>query len=173
MTRFLRRLAILAIALFVAVSVSAVGGMRINTTRSIPVGVYWTTNAPISRDAYVMFCPPPAAIFETAKQRGYIDPGNCPGGYGYMMKRVLGMPGDEVSVRADGVRVNGEYLRASLPLASDRGGRPLSAHSLERKLEADELLLMSDRSARSFDARYFGPIARTQVTSVIRPIVTW
>jgi conjugative transfer signal peptidase TraF len=173
MTRFLRCLSIASIALFMVTGICAAGGMRINTTRSIPVGMYWTTTAPISRDAYVMFCPPPAAVFETAKQRGYIDAGDCPGGYGYMMKRVLGMPGDEISVRADGVRVNGEYLPSSLPLPADRGGRPLPKYAFERKLEAAELWLMSDRSARSFDARYFGPIQRTQVASVIRPVVTW
>jgi conjugative transfer signal peptidase TraF len=173
MTRLIRRLAISSITLFFVAGVCVAGGMRINTTRSIPVGVYWTTNAAISRDAYVMFCPPPAAVFETAKQRGYIDAGYCPGGYGYMMKRVLGTPGDVVSVRADGVRVNGEYLRSSLPLSSDKGGRPLPQYALDRKLAADEWLLMSDRSASSFDARYFGPIASSQVKTVIRPIVTW
>jgi len=40
-------------------------------------------------------------------------------------------------------------------------------------LGPSELLLMTDVSPTSFDARYFGPIARDQVTAVIRPIVTW
>jgi type IV secretory pathway protease TraF len=40
-------------------------------------------------------------------------------------------------------------------------------------LGESELLLMTDRSATSFDARYFGPITREHVKSVIRPVFTW
>nr|WP_289847564.1 S26 family signal peptidase [Celeribacter halophilus] len=36
-----------------------------------------------------------------------------------------------------------------------------------------ELLLMSDVSGTSFDARYFGPVNRSQVKAVIRPVFTW
>jgi hypothetical protein len=35
-------------------------GARINTTKSIPVGLYWTSSAPVEKGAYVLFCPPQA-----------------------------------------------------------------------------------------------------------------
>ena len=31
-------------------------GARINTTKSIPVGLYWTSSAPVEKGAYVLFC---------------------------------------------------------------------------------------------------------------------
>jgi type IV secretory pathway protease TraF len=40
-------------------------------------------------------------------------------------------------------------------------------------LEALEVLLMSDVSATSFDGRYFAPLSRSQIKSVIRPVLTW
>jgi type IV secretory pathway protease TraF len=40
-------------------------------------------------------------------------------------------------------------------------------------LGASEVLLMSDVSATSFDARYFGPLSCSQIKSVIRPVLTW
>ncbi|HZZ03535.1 S26 family signal peptidase [Paraburkholderia sp.] len=40
-------------------------------------------------------------------------------------------------------------------------------------LGESELLLMTDRSATSFDARYFGPVTSAQVKAVIRPVWTW
>ena len=57
-------------------------GARINTARSTPTGMYWTNSMPFTKDAYVMFCPPPADIFDIAKRPGCIAGGFCPGSYG-------------------------------------------------------------------------------------------
>lgn len=151
-----------------------VAGARINTTRSIPVGLYWTSNQPVKKGAYVLFCPPDTVVFSQAKQRGYIGAGFCPGNYGYMMKRVVAMNKDEVTVSQDGVRVNGRLLPLSEPMERDGGGRVLLHHQTGRLVMSDsEWFLMSDVSRTSFDGRYFGPIQRSQIKSVIVPVVTW
>ncbi len=36
-----------------------------------------------------------------------------------------------------------------------------------------EVLLMTDVSPISFDSRYFGPINRSQIKTVITPVITW
>jgi conjugative transfer signal peptidase TraF len=149
-------------------------GVRVNTTRSIPVGLYLTSSAPVSKGAYVMFCPPPSGVFDEARQRGYIGSGLCPGGYGYLMKKVLAAKADAVTVADDGVRVNGELLPLSAPLKADKAGRPLvryQANSFE--LGNSEVLLMSDVSRTSFDSRYFGPIDVAHIKSVIVPVFVW
>lgn len=151
-----------------------VAGARINTTRSIPVGLYWISNGPIERGAYVMFCPPAIDVFAEAKERGYITGGFCPGDYGYMMKRILAAKGSVVTVTSDGVLVDGKMLEYSKPYQADPAGRPLPRYqSSQYTLGSNELLLMSDVSSSSFDARYFGPVDRSQVKSVIRPIFIW
>lgn len=149
-------------------------GARINTTKSIPVGLYWTTSAPVEKGAYVLWCPPKAGVFDDAKERGYIGAGFCAGGYGYMMKRVLAAKDDAGAVADDGVRVNGELLPLSAPIKADKAGRPLPRYqSNSYTLGNSEVLLMSDVSATSFDGRYFGPINRSQIKTVIRPVITW
>lgn len=148
-------------------------GARINTTRSIPVGLYWTSSAPVAKGAYVQFCPPPAAPFTQAKQRGYIGVGFCPGGYGLLMKRVLAAKGETVFITDEGVRVAGKLVPLSAPLAADRAGRPMPRYRASVTLAESEVLLMSDVNAASFDARYFGPIRSAQIISVIRPVLTW
>ncbi len=151
-----------------------VAGARINTTRSIPLGLYWTNSAPPAVGAYVLFCPPPLELFDEARRRDYIGAGFCPGGHGYMMKRVLAAKGDIVSVADEGVRVNGRLLPDSTPVKADKAGRPLPRYRASRHvLGNSELLLMSDASANSFDGRYFGPINRSQIRAVIRPLITW
>ena len=73
-------------------------GARINATKSIPLGLYWTSRAAVEKGAYVLFCPPQVPVFDVAKERGYLGAGFCPGGYGYLMKRVLATKGDVVAV---------------------------------------------------------------------------
>lgn len=167
------------ITLYLGVSVLLLGfcayatGARINTTHSIPVGLYWMTDKPIEKGAYVIFCPPPSDVFDEAKQRGYFRAGFCPGDYEYLMKKILAAKKDKVSVADDGVRVNGELLPFSAPLKADSYGRPLPVLRTDYVLGDDDLLLMTDVSATSFDSRYFGLINRSHIKGVIRPIFTW
>lgn len=155
----------------------ALTDVRINTTKSIPLGFYRMTSDPVEKGSYVIFCPPNETVFDDAKERGYIGAGYCPGGYGYLMKRILASESDVVDFSDDGVLVNGELLAFSAPLKTDKVGRPLPRVRLtmanQYRLGAAELLLMSDMSGTSFDGRYFGPINRKQVQGVIRPILTW
>jgi conjugative transfer signal peptidase TraF len=149
-------------------------GARVNTSGSIPLGLYWTSDAPVGKGAYVLFCPPQASVFEEARRRGYIGAGFCPGGYGYLMKRVLGATGDAISIADDGVRVNGELLPFSARLRADGGGRPMPRYRADSfTLSEHQVLLMSDANPRSFDARYFGPVQRNHIKTVILPVMTW
>jgi conjugative transfer signal peptidase TraF len=121
----------------------------------------------------VLFCPPPAAVFDMAKARGYLGAGYCPGGYGQLMKKILAIQDDVVSIGTDGVRVNGQLLPLSAPIKADGAGRPMPDYKADSVLGSTEVLVMSDSNSGSFDGRYFGPIQRSQIQGVIRPIFTW
>jgi conjugative transfer signal peptidase TraF len=149
-------------------------GLRLNTTRSIPLGLYRMSSDPIAKGAYVLWCPPERSEFDLAKERGYIGAGFCPGGYGNMMKKVVASHHDVVSVTDAGVKINGTLLPASQPMEADSMGRPLPRFRVtDQVLAASELLLMSDTNSRSFDARYFGLVHRAHIQSLIHPIWTW
>lgn len=149
-------------------------GVKVNTTKSIPVGFYWAINKPVEKGDYVMFCPPKNGVFDEAKGRGYIGAGQCSGGYGYMMKKILAAKKDMVSVTNEGVTINHHLLPLSLPANSDNLKRLMPAYRVHNLILADdEVLLMSDVSATSFDARYFGPIKLSQIETVIVPFLTW
>lgn len=166
--------ALAGVAAMAAAALAWAAGARINTTRSIPVGLYWASGAVVEKGAYVLFCPPQAPVFDEARARGYIGAGFCPGGYGYMMKRVAAAQGDVVAVSEVGVWVNGALLPASAPSTEDAGGRELPRfHADAYPLGAAEVLLMSPLSRTAFDARYFGPLDRAQIRTVLTPLVTW
>ncbi|MCE0491188.1 conjugative transfer signal peptidase TraF [Pantoea sp. Mb-10] len=150
-----------------------VAGVRVNITSSIPVGLYKIASRAPHKGDYVIFCPPEHAIFSLAHKRGYIGSGFCPAGYGEMMKQIVAVEGDSVGFRTRGVYVNGQRLAFSAPLTLDPSGRPLPALRMEHTMGKGELLLMTDQSASSFDARYFGPVTASQVVAVVSPLLIW
>ncbi len=161
------------LSVFALCAVAYALGLRLNTTPSIPTGVYQLTDDPIVKGSYVYFCPPPAPVFDMAKERGYIGGGYCPGRYGHMMKKALAAKGDVVAIGTDGVHVNGLLLPLSAPSLADGAGRPLPKFETSKVLGNDEFLLMADNNGSSFDGRYFGTINRIQIEGVIRPVLTW
>ena len=163
-----------ALAFLAVCLVCFAAGLRVNTTKSIPVGIYRLTDMPVGKGEYVIFCPPQTALFEEARERGYIGAGFCPGGYGYMMKRVLATGNDRIVSTDEGLRINGSLLPLSKPFETDKAGRRMPRYSfMDYKLGKSELLLMSDVSATSFDGRYFGPVDAGKIRGVIRPMVTF
>ena len=160
-------------SVFILIWLVYAAGIRLNTTPSIPVGVYRLTNEPLVKGVYVLFCPPPAAVFDMAKARGYLGAGYCPGGYGHLMKKILAVQDDVVSIGTDGVRVNGQLLPLSAPIKADGAGRSMPDYKATRVLGSTEVLVMSDSNSGSFDGRYFGPIQRSQIEGVIRPVFAW
>lgn len=171
--RLARALALTVVALLLCVAGLGLGGLRVNTSPSIPLGLYRLSDQPVARGAHVLLCPPQTPAFALALERGYVGAGFCPGGYGYLMKKVSAAEADQVRFAVDGVRVNGRLLAASAALPIDQAGRRLPHHAQgSLTLGPDQVLLMSARRT-AWDARYFGPVPLAQIESVIVPLLTW
>jgi conjugative transfer signal peptidase TraF len=149
-------------------------GLRVNGTGSEPIGIYWAISKAPAKGDFVFALPPASPIFKLAKERGYMAAGPSPAGTCAVIKQVAAVGGDLVTIGAEGVRVNGVLLKNSAPRRTDEAGRPLHAYELsDYQLGTEEVLLMSDHNPASFDGRYFGPLPRTTIQSVIVPIITW
>jgi conjugative transfer signal peptidase TraF len=172
----MRRRALICLALvspLLLLGLAILAGFRLNHTRSFPVGIYRTVAKHPEKSDLVTFAPPQTPTFNLALYRGYIGPGDLQP-YEHMIKRLVAVGGDVVSIDAGGVSVNGESLVNSAPQLVDVSGRPMPVCRLQAyRLKADEILVMSDYSRISFDGRYFGPIPRSCLRSVIRPVWTW
>jgi conjugative transfer signal peptidase TraF len=148
-------------------------GLRVNHTESFPRGVYQGISKAPERGDLVLVDPPDAPPFRMALERGYLSPGILRP-FEPMLKRLVAVGGDAVTIDLAGVTVNGRRLENSKPLSVDLAGRPLPVLRLhDHRLSDGEALLMSDYSPISFDGRYFGPIARARIQTVVRPVWTW
>jgi conjugative transfer signal peptidase TraF len=130
-------------------------GLRVNGTDSEPIGIYW-------------------AVSKAPAKGDFVSAGPSPAGTCWLIKQVAALSGDRVTIGVQGVQVNGVLLKNSAPRPADEAGRPLSAYELsDYALRSEEVLLMSDYNPASFDGRYFGPLSKTTIQSVIVPVITW
>ena len=168
-----RRLSAATIAAFATAALAGLLGARVNTTCSYPKGLYWLTGETAQKGALVIACPPDVEAVAEGFRRGYLGAGFCPGGYGYVIKKIVATPGDRITITKQGVSVNGETIPNGAPRQQDTEGKPLPFHENAYTLSKAQVLLMSDYSPKSFDGRYFGPIHQTGIKGVLRPVFTF
>lgn len=131
-------------------------GIRLNLTASLPLGLYIATSQPSD---YVAFCigDPWERI---ALERLYITPGHCPAGGIPLFKRIVARPGDLVTLDAWGIAVNGRVLPRTAPMLADSSGRPMRHYPFgSYSVAPGTFWVASSYDERSFDSRYYGPIA--------------
>jgi len=150
-----------------ALALFAVAGLRINTSASLPAGLYIAS----AEGSFVEFCPDDHGL---SAQRGYRRTGVCPDGAAPLLKPVIGKAGDEILLSSAGIAVNGKLLSHSAPLDHDSDGRPLTHWPFGRYTTAPETLwVTSSYNPRSYDSRYLGPIRESAVRARLRPLIAW
>lgn len=150
------------------------GGLRINTTESMPVGLWIVAaGAVIERGQVVSVCPVPGTVMAMAKERGYVPSGVCPGHYEPLIKPVAAIAGDVVTVTTEGVAVNGVVVPNTRQALADGAGRPMPRITPgEYPVASGTVWILSSYNAASFDSRYFGPLPVTNIEGVARPLFT-
>jgi conjugative transfer signal peptidase TraF len=154
----------------VIVQLFDVAGLRLNTSPSLPVGLYMTTADPAA--VLVEFCPA-SSFARLALSRQYRSAGNCKDGGAPLLKPVVAKSGDVVDVSRMGILVNGRAIPNTAPLTTDTSGRQLTAWPPGRYVvPPGDLWVASSFNHRSFDSRYFGPVSILAVRHRIRPLIT-
>lgn len=140
--------------------------MVLNTTASLPRGIYLKTYATPHKGDIVLVCAEDSPVMRLGRERGLVGYGFCPDRYGYLIKRLAAVEGDTVSIQDEGVTVNGLHLKSSQP-----------QHALPRKTQPPHILrhqalLMSDHPL-SFDSRYFGLVSMDSICTPLQPLILW
>ncbi len=162
-----------AAVVITGLAVADAAGWRVNATPSMPLGLWrLQPNAtPLYHGEVVVVCLPDTAVLQAATQRGYLPPGNCPGGFEPLLKPVAAMAGDVVTVAAAGVVVNGQAVPATAQLDQDSAGRHLQpVPPGSYPVAPGEIWLLSGHNRRSFDSRYFGPVPVANVQGIAQPV---
>jgi conjugative transfer signal peptidase TraF len=161
-----------AVALPVTIAGSLeICGLRINTSYSLPMGIYVRTSDP--RAGLIEFCPEGRYAAESSA-RGYRTPGFCPDGAAPLLKPVVAKPGDTVAMSAAGIAVNGCLLPQTAPVDKDRRGRALEPYAAGSYSVAEGTVWVASSYNRgSYDSRYMGPIPSRLIRAGLKPLWTF
>lgn len=124
-----------------------------NRSGSLPEGLYWQSNAPFGRGDIVAVSAGSEAA-QWSASRGFTGR-NWP-----LLKRVAGVPGDEICREGAEIFINGE--RAGAALSGAQNGVVLPVWTGCRRLTEGEVFLMNPHP-RSLDGRYFGVTAVSDI----------
>ena len=171
-----KHLFILSGMLLLISGIAWLSGVRYNQTESYPLG-FWVLSGGYqegSKGVLVLYCPSDSEIFETARERGYLASGyHCESGIAPLLKKVIAVKGDKVSISGKGIFVNDSFIADSVPFKKDGLGRDLPSLAVEEVLSKNQVLLYSDYNSRSYDGRYFGVVNEDGIEGLIKPVFTW
>jgi conjugative transfer signal peptidase TraF len=118
-----------------------------NRTGSAPIGLYGLSDDPFNHGAWVIVSARSGEV-DWAAARGYV------GRDWPLIKRIAGLPGDEICREGGSVFVEGIHVAEALNV--DSLGREMPVWEDCQVLGGDEVFLLN-RHPQSIDGRYFGP----------------
>lgn len=135
-----------------------------NASASVPTGLYRVEPANRIDVADIAVVTPPKPLAKLLAERGYL-PNGVP-----LLKHVLALGGAAVCRQGNTIIVRG----VTIGHARDRdgGGRLLPVWQGCRVIADDEVFLMNQDAADSFDGRYFGPLPLTSIIGRAVPLWT-
>lgn len=86
-----------------------------------------------------------------------------------LVKRVVGLPGDDVRLDGGVLRVND--LVVDEPYLDQHSGPSATSAPMAWELGADDYLVLGDHRAVSLDSRSFGPVQRDQLIGTVRMVI--
>lgn len=149
-------------------------GFRVNTTNSMPEGLWRVTSltpASLHRGQIVTLCLPEEAG-RLARERGYIGSGSCPENRGVLIKPVAAIPGDLIAIGPAGVNVNGVPIPRSDVAHVDSQSRPVRAVPPGTyRVEPGTVWVISTHDPLAYDSRYFGAVPIANLRGVALPVL--
>lgn len=142
-------------------------GLIINITGSMPRGIYWRETGDLHRGDLVAFCLNEKTQRFGLKQ-GYLIHGTRCNFSEPLIKKIIAMPGDNVTLSSQSIIVNSQTISyQTLPVDSHE--RPLKAYPSGNYANTKNYWVMGTDSQQSWDSRYFGPINPKSILWKIKP----
>ncbi|MES2142730.1 MAG: signal peptidase I [Pseudomonadota bacterium] len=113
-------------------------------------------------------------IAAVALQRGYLRVGSCPSKVIPVLKQVIAIPGDTVTLTDSNIIVNGfKYLAPFMPM--DHNKQPLQKFIANGSYQPSGgyWIYGANDPQNSWDSRYYGAVSRTAIIGVYKSFLTF
>ena len=144
-------------------------GILLNVTESYPRGIYIKKAVAEKKGDLIVFCPNiENEVVQIAKNENIFPPSNtCPGQLPPMLKRIVGVPKDQIKITTNGIKVNGSLIKNSKIKYPYFQKNVFVGDNFT--LKKNEYWVMSEYSPNSLDSRYMGPIQKKQIKYIVKP----
>lgn len=133
-----------------------------NRTASAPTGLYWLTDGPLTVGRW-------AVLSANSEPAGWAEARGHAGRDWPLLKRIVGVEGDEICRIGPRILLNGDAVAEALE--RDSVGRKMPEWSGCFTLETSDYFLLNDHPA-SLDGRYFGPVDAADIARTAIPVWT-
>lgn len=168
MSKLIKIIILLAIVILAILYLLYFYSYRINTSPSIPRGIYkLETTKQLKQGDLVEVCLPDN-LAQYAFDRGYISKGSCSNSYTPLIKKILAIPNDHVVINEKGIKVNNVFYNLKSQKL-DHQKRALNSQNIDQKING--YLLVGMNSKDSWDSRYFGIIKSKDIKGSMQKII--
>ena len=136
-----------------------------NVSASVPVGLYRIVPEPAQRRGELVALRPSPTLARYMASRRYVEAGAL------LVKPVAAVADQQVCRTGAIVTIDGEVVATAR--ATDHAQRPLPVWTGCRRLRAGTVFLLASSVPASFDGRYFGPVATSNIVGRAVPLWTW
>lgn len=146
--------------------------LRVNLTASMPIGLYKKLpHTAFSTGDIIASCLS-GDIAKIGRKNKYLTRGTCPASSAPVLKKVIAVPNDTVTVTNNAIIVNGKSYPAPRRTL-DRLGRVIPTFVKIGTYKAKGFWLYgAHRPNHSWDSRYFGEVPASDVIGVFKPVFT-
>lgn len=140
--------------------------LRFNLSGSMPIGLYQSHSfSKLSRGDWVTFCLPKELVKAT-KNEIQLPRGICPSGTQALVKEIIAIPNDHITVNKWVIVVNQKAYLAPQMLMDDY-------QQCTDKVINGYWVYGVNNPIFSWDSRYFGAVEKSAIQSIVRPILVW
>ena len=165
-----RTVGILGIIAYILLLLLAWQYLALNPSSSMPMGLYLKTgNGSVHKSDDVLVCLP--AGYQISKELS--DNGQCPDGKQAILKQVIGVPGDKITVGKKAVVIDGRSYASPVFDVSPHDGKRLERLSKNGSYSLTGYWLYGAGNPEySWDSRYFGEVKRGEIIGKVVPLWT-
>lgn len=151
--------------------------LMFNVSPSAPYGFYAVSpiQNPIRGNLVALCLPSPVAKKAFSKMYLiYYRKSGCPEHAPLVLKRIAGLPGDNIRLEPQGLWINGRYVPGSQTRSRDHIGRVLEHVPFGQiRLDHGSIWVLGENIEISWDSRYFGPVPESTLRYTVEPVLTW